>query len=179
MLISQAGLIKIHVKTRCKKHKQAGFTLVEVLVVLLIFGIMAGAVVLNFPNRKNSLYELGTQMATHLERTAQSSLIERQTFGVKFSPKGYEIVEYSDGKWAGLQKFTFSEDFLPNMTLTKNGAPINLKDKLVQSVPLVRYDTTGLATPFNLILENKTSSIQLVSDYTGKISIKYGDVDDG
>ena len=58
MLTSRVGQIN--------KHKQqAGFTLVEVLVVLLIFGIMSGVVALNLPSRKNPLYELGTQIASN------------------------------------------------------------------------------------------------------------------
>lgn len=169
MLTSRVGQIN--------KHKQqAGFTLVEVLVVLLIFGIMSGVVALNLPSRKNPLYELGTQIASNLERAAQSSLVNRQTLGVKFSNTGYEVVKYTDGQWQEVQAFEFEEGFLPTITLKKNGTLINLDNPKVQALPIIVFDTTGLATPFNLTLESERTRVHLSGNYMGEIFIKHGEL---
>jgi len=171
MLTSRAGQIKKYIQ-------QAGFTLVEILVVLMIFGIMASAVVLNLPSRKNPLYEFGNQMATNLERAAQSSLVNQQTLGVKFSAKGYEIVRYSEDAWQKVRAYEFTESFLPQMVLKINGAKIDLEDPQIQGFPIIRFDITGLATPFDLTLESGPSSLHLIGNHTGKISVKRGEFDD-
>ena len=172
MPISRAG------KKRKNSEQQSGFTLVEILVVLLIFGLMTSMVVLNLPKQKNPLYKQGRQIATQLEYAAQTSLVNHKTLGVRFTKDGYEIVEYKLKGWESVASYNFTQGNIPQFKLIKNGVKVNLKQAVSNNEPLILYGTTGLATPFRLFLEGVDSEMELIGARDGIIAIKYGNFTD-
>ena len=155
-----------------RKIKQAGFTLVEVLAVLLIFGLMAGAVIINMPARPNPLYKQGELLATHIELTAQTGIIRQQVVGIRFTDDSYEIVSYLDGEWKVEKEINYDPNLKPHIELVENSAKIDLELAEKSGIPSIRYDTTGLGTPFELKLENGASQILLIGTIDGHVTIE-------
>ncbi len=161
MPISQAGRIKA---------RQSGFTLVEVLAVLFIIGMMAGAVVMNMPKAKDPLQAEGELFAARMGLAAQSALVGQQSIGVILQEDGYEIVRYNDDIWETVDVFSFALDSKPFLELTQNAAKINLEAAEKSGVPVIRFDTTGLGTPFELKLQSGTSTYLVSGSGDGKIN---------
>ncbi len=162
MPILPAGKIKT-------RSQQAGFTLVEILVVLLIVGLMAGAVVMNMPAREDPWHQQGRLMAGRMELAAQTSMIDQKPMGISFTDDGYEIVRYSREIWELVAEYSYDLTPRPVVELEQNGAKIDIKAAEEAGIPVIRYDSTGLATPFELSIDTGTRKLQ----FSGKVN---GDV---
>ena len=158
-----------------KRAKQSGFTLVEVMVVLLIVGLMAGTVVMNLPPKQDPLYAQGRLLATRLEQASQTSLIEQSSIGVRFVEGGYEVLKYTGENWDDAGKYFYDLSNNPNISLSVNGGEIDLKAARKSEFPVVRFDATGLATPFELSLQTSVSSVRLKGGVDGSITLVLGE----
>ncbi|QPS22137.1 type II secretion system minor pseudopilin GspH [Serratia plymuthica] len=73
---------------RCER----GFTLLEIMLVLLLLGITSSLVMLRSPAVENQLARQGEQLAWQLNEVAERAEREGTTYGVAFSRKGWRIV---------------------------------------------------------------------------------------
>lgn len=84
-------------------YREGGFTLLEVLVVVAIIGIVAGAALLTFGD--GGLRELrseGRRLSQVLEWAADEAVFRQTQLGVFVDGDGYRIVEWSPAKQAWL-----------------------------------------------------------------------------
>ncbi|NNC38118.1 MAG: prepilin-type N-terminal cleavage/methylation domain-containing protein [Hyphomonadaceae bacterium] len=166
MPISPTGTVK----TR-KRSKQAGFTLVEVLMSMLIIGLMTGIVVLNLPEGDDPWEDQARELASKFQIASQSAMISNQSIGIKISKQGYEIVRFVAGDWVEIEGSEFSGDIPISIELVQNGAKIDLKAAAKTEVPVIRYDATGLATPFELTIDGYGRSMQFVGGPDGTVEL--------
>lgn len=76
--------------TRCLRHQLSGFTLLEVVVVLLIITIILGMVGVNLTrNPTDTLRDEADHLALVLQNAQQQAILEGKPYGFKFSEKGY------------------------------------------------------------------------------------------
>ena len=160
---------------RTQPTGEHGFTLVEVLVTLVIMGLMTGAVIMNLPEGENPALVQGRKMATQLNMIAQSSMISRQSLGVRLRDGHMETVRYQQGEWQVVQDIPIDESVFSTFDFIQNGAKIDLRRAAKTQIPLIRYDVTGLATPFELRLENGEGSFQLIGEIDGRVQLVVGD----
>jgi len=149
---------------------QAGFTLIEVMVVMLIIGLMVGAVALSLPARPNPLSEQGKAMASQFRALAQSSMVDRASKGVRLTKTGYQVMSYQDGEWLVVRDFEYGVEPIPSIILMRNGAKINLETARKIEGPMVSFDATGLATPFTLSIEDGETLVTINSSAAGDIT---------
>jgi type II secretion system protein H len=168
--ISIAGTVK-----PVRNNKQAGFTLVEVLVSMLIISLMTGLVVLNLPQEKDPLTGQVQLLAKRLEIASSTSMIENNPIGIRFNEEGYQAVRYIGGEWKLIEQFEFETDSAPQLELKQNGAKIDIEKAYKNEVPVIRYDSTGLATPFELTIDVFGDSLRIEGAADGSVSI--GDED--
>ena len=80
-----------------------GFTLVEVLVVVVIIGVLAGAVGLSGAAHGDGyvLREEAERFAAVLRLLADEAVQDNREYGVRISTQGYEVHAYDarDGRW--------------------------------------------------------------------------------
>ena len=158
-------------KPGCGHNTQLGFTLVEILAVLLIIGLMAGAVVMNMPPKQDPLHKQGELLATRIQIAAQSGLVEGQSIGIIFHEQSYDIVRYFNETWNVTQEFEYGVDnSKPVISLTLNAAKIDLEQAEKTGIPTIRYDTTGLGTSFELQLEDGLSRFIINGRVDGSIN---------
>lgn len=148
MPIFPAGTVKT-----ASRVKQAGFTLVEVMMSMMIIGLMTGMVVLNLPEADDSWETQGRVIASKLKIASQSAMIANHTIGIRFSKNGYRIVRFVGGEWRTIEIFDFPAEVPLTLALVRNGAEIDLKAAEKAKLPVIRYDPTGLATPFDLTID--------------------------
>ncbi len=153
-----------------RHNNQAGFTLVEILAVMFIIAVMAGAVVVNLPAKPDPLHEQGKLLASRIQMTAQIGLIERQSMGIGFTKNGYSTMKYNGEIWENIEEFEFEQEGEPDLELTQSTAKIDLEAAEKAGIPVIRYDTTGLGTPFILHLRNGTSRFVITGAIDGTIT---------
>jgi type II secretion system protein H len=93
------------------RHQSAGFTLIEVLVVVTIIAILVGAVVLkiNFKNPAADIRDTARRTGLLMQLASDQAVYTRQQFGIRFHPESYEfyMLQTSEG---GDQSWVILED---------------------------------------------------------------------
>ncbi len=149
------------------RDKQAGFTLVEILTVLVIIGLMASAVVMTLPREKPAIYAQSEALVTVLNGAAQNSLITGRPHALAMSKTAFAIYDFQDGEWLEVKSLPRPDGV--KAELRKNNLAIKLTDDLV---PVAVFEPTGLATPFELVLSDFDREEILVSSGDGRVTLQ-------
>lgn len=152
--------------------KTSGFTLVEVLIVMLIVSVMVGVVVLSVPSGMDSGKQKieAERIRSVLQMASDEAVING--FEIGFTPvnKQYNFYQFNDDtlKWLPLDEKPFEEYILPiglSLQLQVEGSEMKLGDAL--TAPPVLILSSGEVTPFKLsvILDgDRTSSLVISTD---------------
>lgn len=90
------------------KHQRLipGFTLIEVLLVILLIGLLASAVVINFSGESRD-----KQLETHTGRLQQlvhiaseTAMLKQQELGLFVDNEGYRFMLFQDDKWHSIRE---------------------------------------------------------------------------
>lgn len=76
-----------------------GFSLVEMMVVVAIVGLLAGTVMLSFPDRDVTLRQTTDQTDRALRALARHATISGQVLGVRFDEAGFTVHALGDDGW--------------------------------------------------------------------------------
>ncbi|MEE9346884.1 MAG: GspH/FimT family pseudopilin [Robiginitomaculum sp.] len=152
-------------KTRSHKPcAQSGFTLIEVLSVLVIIGLMSSAVIMSMPREKPAAIVQGDWLLTALNRAAQSSIISGKPTGFGVSTDAYALYKFEDEHWAIVQEGQWPDAL--NVKFKKQGQEIKLGETLA---PSIVFDPTGVSTIFSLSLSDGQARKTLSSIGDGRI----------
>ncbi len=77
----------------------SGFSLVEMMVVLVIIGLMTSVVVLVLPSASSEKVARLTELRNALTAVSRDSVISGQVRGIRFNPRGYSVLTVREGKW--------------------------------------------------------------------------------
>lgn len=152
-------------------HKEAGFTLVEVLCVLALLGLTAGLVVLNLPKPAPPFRTEVQSVTTLLNLAARQSIIDGKSRGIDISNSQLNILEY-DGEWVSERQRDFTDVYGLNLAIEGQEIDLNAREKKKEKAdlaPLIYFDATGNVTPFSLSLEGREESLTLSPDARGRI----------
>ena len=80
---------------------RAGFTLLELLLVLVIVGVLAGTVIAAFPNvgHQRQVQAEAERLALAFELARGEALRQNELWGLAVSESGYAFHRYADGSW--------------------------------------------------------------------------------
>jgi len=86
------------IKVRSSKHK--GFSLLELLLVVVIISVLMGTVVLSFfgSDREQRLKTAAQRMATAIELARQESLARNETWGIYVDVDSYAFAIYDESE---------------------------------------------------------------------------------
>ena len=93
-------------------RRSAGFTLIEIMVVVAIIAIMVGAVVLriDFQNTGTTMRDNAQRTALLMELASDQAIYSRQQLGIRFHPTSYEFYILSADEKSGTGVWEILED---------------------------------------------------------------------
>lgn len=147
------------ISDRTPRHRQGGFTLLELLVVVVMVAILMGTVVLGFTgaDTEQRLRGSAEQLAYTIEIARQYALQRNREWGLYVAPDGIEIVEFDPDEltWVSQAGRPFDSVELPaNVRLWVESEGFEqLADDGQEDLPQVILFSSGEVTPFTLYLE--------------------------
>ncbi len=82
------------------EHRQAGFTLVEILVALVVLGVLATSVVLTLPDPKEAAQRSSVlSWQRQLEEAALRAEAEARPWAWEITAEGSRLLSQRDGRW--------------------------------------------------------------------------------
>lgn len=167
---SLAGKVKLRTsstedKLRSKTHiKEAGYTLVEIMAVMVIIGLMTSAVVLTLPKDKAVVNVYAEDLVRDINGAAQASLLSGKMAALGVSEKAYAIYAYEDDAWVSKREGDWPDGVF--VTFEKDKAELQLTEEIV---PLALFEPTGQSTVFDLTLRNHDKVLKLSSQGDGRV----------
>ncbi|MBZ9613026.1 type II secretion system minor pseudopilin GspH [Rheinheimera maricola] len=180
--------------TQCYRR---GFTLVEVMLVMLLIGLLATTVVMNFSgeSREERLDKEAERVQQLFQFVAETAMLKQQEWGLYVRADRYGFLYYNtaDNKWleaeepAGLQQYKLPTDI--SLSLELEGLPgedSNLLSQLdwqledaeqtddeteVPVLPQVFILSSGEISPFQLLLTESSDLTLLYSSISTDFAI--------
>jgi general secretion pathway protein H len=121
-----------------RKTRTGGFTLVELMVVLVIFGLAAAAVVVTMPERGGSVTAEAEIFAARAAAARDQAILRSHPIMLQVGQNGYGVARRADGAWQSEASYRWVAGTSPEVAGAV-GANI-------------RFDATGLADPVRIVL---------------------------
>jgi general secretion pathway protein H len=119
-------------------RKQEGFTLVELMVVLVIMGLAAAAVMLALPEAGGSLAGEADRFAARAKAARDTAILDSRAVALQIGRGGYEVARREAGIWRAQAHYDWAQRTVPDV----GGA----------GEASIRFDSTGFSEPARIIL---------------------------
>ncbi|NWO05934.1 MAG: type II secretion system minor pseudopilin GspH [Alteromonadaceae bacterium] len=140
------------------RHRQTGFTLIEILVVLIIVGLLAALAVANLAggSQQRELREQVRELYLLMQTASEQAVLNNREYGLVLDDSGYRFVAFEDEnrEWAAYSERLFRPRTFPDwVVLTsfiENDLPKLASDESDTLRPDVVFFSSGETTPFEL-----------------------------
>ena len=162
---------------------EAGFSLIELMVVIIIMGLMASVVVLNLPSNKQTLRDDSEVIAARLQLAAQEAILTGNIVGLTMDQTGYGFLRRIRGQWtpyapAGLNGTLAWPDNIKldfhfegeKISLARNSAAPS-----TTAIPSVFFLPSGEAQNFTLTLSTPNEEEIIQVDDNGAVTLVESD----
>ena len=146
-----------------RSRRDAGFTLIEMMVVLAIVGLAAGAILLTAPDSRRGLIAEAERFAAALVRAKEEAVLTNRVIDVLVTPQGYAFGAVSRGLRRPLEERPFGHNEWNEDTTTI------VADEGTQS--RIVFDSTGIATPAFVDLFRPNGHVRVSIDAAGSVRI--------
>lgn len=145
-----------------------GFTLIEILIVMLIMSIVSGIAILTISGNHQKQIEYSANTLTHiLTLASEEAMLRPGTLGVAFTENSYEFFIYHEPKdedenpWEPLQSKTFGKHHFPK----KTEISLKVQDQVAElnGKPQVIIAENGDFTPFTLTIRDTQKPLYQIS----------------
>jgi len=151
--------------------RDAGFSLVEILVAVSIIGVLSAAIVLALQPGQDPVEDEAQRLTARLVYASQEAIASGQPVGLQVENfgEGYSFQRYVDGRWRPLRD---------NPALSRHALEGSVRLEIVEAmfrpdpdsdasapqIPAFWFDPAGLTDPFTLRLEDAGQILELTWD---------------
>ena len=155
------------------KALQKGFTLIEIMVVVVIAAVLIGAVTIAFPPVGDKLLQEEADRFSSLIALAQDeAILQSNTLAFEVTEKGYSFYKNQSNNWVPISERPFTKRNLAVGVSTEiylDGILVDLEER-EEDTPQVVILSSGEMTPFDYILKYKNrDQVTFKVDATGDI----------
>ena len=141
-----------------------GFSLTELMVVLVIVGLLASAVALNLPDPRGHLVDEGEAFAARAKAAQEAAIVESRDMAMWVSPEGYGFERFGEGAWTPVARTPFQNRAWPEDTTVSLAQGTNERVRIV-------FDATGLNDPLDLTLQRESDRVSVHIGADGSIHV--------
>ena len=137
-----------------------GFTMVELLVVIAVMALMAGAVVVTAGGTGSGPAEAATRFASRLAAARDEAVVGGRPISAWVAPSGYGFERHQQGRWQAMTAKPFQGDNWDSGTVIAMPAERGARAS-------VRFDSLGLAdrpVTFALTRDGRTARIHVAAN---------------
>ena len=140
------------------RKRTGGFTLVELMVVLVIIALAAAAVVLAIPEQGGSVRSEAVRFAARTKAARDTAILESRGVTVTVGRGGYDVARRVAGGWRSEAHYDWVEATMPEIAGAASGT--------------IRFDATGLAEPAIVVLRRggRRATVEIGGD--GGVHVK-------
>lgn len=149
--------------TGARPAGEAGFTLVELMVTLVIMGLIAGAVALTVPDGRPRLSDEADRFAARLTRAREEAVMTNRNIDVAVTARGYSFRTLSRGAWTTLDAPPLADAAWPEGVTARLEAADGRES--------IRFGNDGAAGAARVVLSLEDRQIPVVVDEAGDVRI--------
>lgn len=143
--------------------KARGFTLVELMVVLVIVGLMGTAVVLTAPSQSDVLTRESEDLGMRLVRAQEEAILGTRAIEVTVNARGYSFSRQRFGEWQALEDGPFGHVAWKDGTQPVFGS--------TRTQLTFQFDPTGGARIETLTLARDGQRMRVAVDAASKVKV--------
>lgn len=158
-----------------RRAREAGFTLVELMVVVFLMGLLSGIVALSMPPGMSGPEREAQRLAARLQLAMEEAVVTGDALGFGANSNAYGFFRLRRGQWRAIEderKFARIA-WEPGLSAVIETSGLVLEgDKEGELLPVVRFDPVGGMTPFAITLRQEGERVRIIGDAGGAIRIK-------
>lgn len=140
-----------------------GFTLVELMIVLVIIGLMSAVVIMTMPDPRGKLIHEAERLAARTQAVRDGAVIDGREKSLVVDPLGYAFEERRRGTWNAVQQGSLAK------TAWSQGTGISVGRETHKTVV---FDTTGLVSePITVLLKRDGERVGVAIGLDGDIRV--------
>lgn len=167
---------------------RSGFTLLELLVVLVIVGLMSAAVVLTLPAGTDRLRAAAEGLARDVREAQARAITSGNMTGLVLTTRGYQVVRRARQGWVPMAAIP-AADWPQGATVTvlRNGGAVALPEAVAQNttaniavntagnaVPLVFFSSVGEGSDFSIAFAQDGALVRMAAS-AGRVRVETGE----
>ena len=166
-------MLKLVTGMQSSRERSHGFTLIEILVVVLIIGITLGFALLAFGDfgSKRRIVMAAEQFVNYVKFVQQQAILETSTLGISLNKNNYQVLRFqTPTDWQVMpQKNIFREQHFPDNAVVSIETTTNRK-----GAPQIIINSSGDMTPFklNISSERQINIASVIGKSNGTIAIQ-------
>ena len=164
---------------------ERGFTLIEILIVVLVIGVLLGVVTTSFTGSSNAVVIEGfaQRMITRVEMARDKAIQQNMEWGMRIEKNSYYFMKFNQarGAWSRFSERPFETESLVNdmeMSVKADNYEGGLASQ-DQLLPHIVFFSSGEVTPFEISINHLASPDtiwSLESDGFIRTALKKGEV---